>query len=148
MEDQILSVQKSFLLENKGAIGSTLWNNAGELLHSTISAQPPNITLSGELGDALYSGEVQIGGTYVPTLQLMGTLLGGSVRTDMAAGAVSSFTGSELSFLSRLGLGLGISGANIYGEIRGFNSDLLNNIERGLGITYGPEDFIKLGIKR
>jgi len=147
LENELLSAETSFLWQNKGAIASTLWNNAGELMHSTISAQPPNLTLSGELADSLFTGQVQIGGTYVPTLQIMGTILGGSVRTDAAVGAISSFTSSEVSFLPKLGLGIGIGGGNIYGEFRGLNSDLLDFVERRFGIDYGSEDSVKLGIK-
>jgi hypothetical protein len=127
LENALFKTEAYLLWKNKAGIASTLWNNAGEIFHSAISAQPPCITLSGNLENALYEAKFRIGGTEVPVLDLAGLYFAGSSRTEIIAGAISGVTGEATSIGTKRLLGWGVGLPIFYGEIREGNSRLLDH---------------------
>jgi hypothetical protein len=136
LENEIFKAQGDFIFNNVGNISGTLWNNKTSILQSTVSGRPASIQINESLAQNL-KGSIDVGGVEIPTLQLMGLYHGGTMRAQIASEAISSLTGSPLSRLSEKGLAAGIGLANIYGAVRGFNSDLHDRFDSYPNITSG-----------
>jgi hypothetical protein len=128
VENEILKTQMNFLSNHKADLGWTLLKNSGAIIQSLVTAEPRTIELSGNLGNSLHA-DVEVGGVPIPSMQLFGALYGGGIRTDIAAGGFTGLTGVELEKYQKYSLGGGIAALNLYGMIRGANSEMANSLE-------------------